>query len=383
MWADYSISGTSSSFRLEASNKRNQSNLRCLLSDMSTLCDDEKSVINIGSRGAPYTYHKEYCGTVFIMAGIDKTFVSSSTSYIGPWMSQSMGYLADRNLRQICIPGTHNSGISRLTHQTSIFATPSRVVNQYVPIKDQLRFGVRYFDIRPLKRDSDFWAGHVSKLGPWVGYQGGSGQSIDEIIDQINDFTNENHELIIVNISHDFNAETKYSGLSDSDWNELLSKLDRLKHLFFADGTADLSKMPLKTFIGKNEAAVILRIQGGGGELERRIGKGFFWAKSLPIYDQYAKSSKPEVVMEDQFRKLKEKRGSPDDEMFSLGWTMTMEGAIGDLLQWADERMNPRLPTILPETSKTVYPNIISVDGLRSTAVVAMATAINARAVYG
>lgn len=352
---------------------------------MSTLSDPDQATINIGS--VANVNYPMYYGTTFILAGVDGAWVSSSSSFIGPWMTLSLRYIGDRNLRQICIPGSHDSGMSLLTDKTP-FASAATVVTQHRSIGDQLRLGIRFFDLRPVKWNGGLYCGHVGYTGDFLKWQGGTGQSIDDIVNQINEFTDNNHELVIVNVSHDCNTDNNYNGFNDDNWNELLAKLDNLKHPFSADGTTDLSKKALKEYIGNNEAAVILRFEGGGGKLGDRIGKGFFHASSLPIYDNYANSDDPNSLMDDQFQKLNNERSSLDSQMFSLDWAMTMQGA-GDaisenLLHWADAYMTPRLGSdVLPRSSKNVYPNIIGVDGVQGTDAVAIATAINARVVYG
>jgi hypothetical protein len=385
MWVDYSIEGTSSSFKIHAAYGFSDSKFHCILTGMSTLSDSNQATINIGS--VTNVNYPMYYGTTFILAGVDGAWVTSSTGSIGPWMTQSLKYIGDRNLRHICIPGSHDSGMCLLTDKT-VVASAATAVTQHRGIDDQLRLGIRFFDIRPIRWNGKLQCGHVGYINDLLKWQGGTGQSIDDIVSQVNGFTDNNPELVILNVSHDYNADNNYNGFSDGDWNELFSKLDGLKHRFTADKGTDLSLKPLKDFIGNNQAAVVLRFESGGDKLGDREGKGFFRTSSMPIYDSYANSDDPDSLMKDQFNKLNNERSSSDNQMFSLDWAMTMQGA-GDavwenLLHWADAYMTPRLGSdVLPRSSKNVYPNIIGVDGVQFTDAVAIATAINTRAVYG
>ena len=389
MWADYKIEGSSSYFRMLAANKFSDSKIHCWLSGMNTLNDPTD---NIDSYKLDHSY-PIYPGTSFIMTGIDGAWVTSSRGGIGPWMTQSMTYIGERNLRQICLPGSHDSGMALLSKKT-LLASAATVVTQHRHVGDQLRLGIRCFDIRPVKWDGVLYCGHVgytgdfAKLQGGMGWQGGMGESIDEVISQVNDFTNDNHELIILNISHDCDSDNSYNGFHDDVWNNLLCKFDTLKYLYSAKGKTDLSKIPMKTFIGGGQAAVILRFENGADKLGGRLGKGFFPSSCMPIFDQYANSDDPNTLMADQFKKLYEQRGNPDDGMFCLGWALTMQGIRDatnfNLLHWADLSMTPRLGTdILPKTSKTVYPNVIAVDGVQNTDPVAISIAVNVRAVFG
>jgi hypothetical protein len=152
-------------------------------------------------------------------------------------------------------------------------------------------------------------------------------------------------------------------------WNEFLTKLDNLKHLFSADANADLSKLTLKSLVGNNAAAVILRFEDGGGKLADRIGKGFFHSSSIPITHDYANSDDPNTLMNDQFKKLNEEAqlGGQWDVFSGLGNddAGVSDALFKNLLVWADLCMTPRLGVdILPKTSKSVYPNIIDADGV-------------------
>ncbi|KAI9666689.1 MAG: hypothetical protein M1821_004625 [Bathelium mastoideum] len=380
MWADYRIEGTSSYFRMWAANKFNDSKFHCWLSGMSTLSDPMDATVNIGSNTGDL-------GTTFIMTGIDGAWVTSSGGAIGPWMTQSMNYIGERALRQICLPCSHDSGMALLGKKTPL-ASAATVVTQHRHVGDQLRLGIRFFDIRPVKWGDVLYCGHVTYTNDFTKWQGGMGESIDDVINQVNDFTNDNHELIILNISHDCDSDNSYNGLNDDSWNNLLGKFDNLKHLYSAESNTDLSKIPMKTFIGGGQATVILRFESGADKLRGRLGKGFFPSSCMPIFDQYANSDDPDKLVADQFKKLNEQRSSPDNNMFSLDWAMTMQGfsdvLFSNLLHWADLSMTPRLGiNIFPKTSKTVYPNVINVDGVQNTDPVAISIAMNVRAVLG
>ncbi len=352
---------------------------------MSVLNDPSQTTINLGFAQNPIT-SPGYNGTPMILSGVDGAFVCSSPDNIGPWMSLSLNYLAERTLRHMCLPLSHNSGMSELTTKTT-WATNNNTVTQYRNIGDQLGFGVRAFDIRPAILGGQYYTGHYDNTGEVLGWQGGSGQPVLEIVSQINNFTSSHPELVILNISHDLNVDKGYVGFTQDDWNGLFSLLDGLKYEYKAEsGSADLTILPLKTFIGGNQAAVIIRFDfdgtGSSPNLGDRAGNGFFYSGSFPgYYDSYADTDDPDQLVKDQFAKMNQQRSSPDSPVFSLDWTLTMLGAdnVSDsLLEWADVIMTPRLgPGILPAVSKTTYPNIIGVDGVKTTDAVAVVTAIN------
>ena len=97
---------------------------------------------------------------------------------------------------------------------------------------------------------------------------GGNGQPFAEIVHQINTFTEDNKELIILNLSHDLNVDvgSKYCHFNQDEWDQLLGHLtgDKgLNHLFVAPNSTevDLSTLPLNQFISTTQAAVLIIVQ--------------------------------------------------------------------------------------------------------------------------
>ncbi|KAI0104275.1 PLC-like phosphodiesterase [Nemania sp. FL0031] len=385
-WAEYLIEGTSSRFVVSLNRKSRYNKFSLILTNMSTLSDPQGAEFELGFVLNKHAQKYHYFGTTVIVAGVDGAFVTTSPNNIGPWMSRSLSYLGERTLRQICMPGSHNSGVTKnLTHIAT--TTPkSLVVCQYGSVWDQLRLGVRYFDIRPTHfKERDFTTGHYSI---WNGIQtGGSGQFISDIVNNVNDFLKGNPELVVLNLSHDYDWDDGLKGLTPAMWDQLLTQLDRLNYRFMAERGADLSKLKLNDFIGKKEPAVIVICEldtNSRAYLGDREGKGYFYRHSLPVFDQYANKMEPQDIVDDQLKKLREQRPDLNNNMFVLAWAQTPAG-LGDVFEdlplLGNLAMAPRLGAdVLPVTTNKMYPNVLSLDGVKTTMAVAAATAINAKA---
>lgn len=190
-----------------------------------------------------------------------------------------------------------------------------------------------------------------------------------------------------MNISHDNNADSNYNGFGQPEWDALYNLLDGINHRYTgSNGSDDLTTKPLKDFVGGGQAAVIIRFdfdEGGSPTLGDRAGKGFFYKKAFrDLYDSYANTDNPDDLMNDQFSKTRAHRDNPDKPVFSLDWALTIPSNVSvfttDLRWWADAAMTPRLgPSIIPNVTKTMYPNIIGLDGVKTSDVLAVATAIN------
>jgi hypothetical protein len=83
------------------------------------------------------------------------------------WMSDCLpagtGGLGDFFLREIVLPGSHDSGMSFCQNQSSL-ATEAHVVTQLITIAKQLEMGIRVFDIRPCIRKGELLTAHVQNF---------------------------------------------------------------------------------------------------------------------------------------------------------------------------------------------------------------------------
>ncbi|KAJ2981303.1 hypothetical protein NUW58_g6721 [Xylaria curta] len=365
-WTEYFLEGTSNNskkFMLWLTRKSGWPTFKLLLTGMSTCHDSQGSEIDLGfQRAGTDKFH--YDGTVAIVAGKEDAFVTTSRSVMGSWMYASRHYLNERTLRQICMPGTHNSGMHKVTERFGPLPPPnSAVVCQTGSVWDQLRHGIRCFDIRPVvSKDKGYYTGHFSP--PW----GATGQSIRDVVNNVNDFTYNNAELVILSMSHDMILDKQFTSFGRAEWDGLFRELDRLTHRFYTDPRRDLSKLKLKEFTGNAKAAVIVTFDFDRGKyLGDREGQGYFYRDSLPVYDSYANKMVPKEVVQDQIKKLHEQRTNPDDQMFVLGWAVTQQDwteILKDLVEIGHSGMNPRLGgDLYDQCSSKVYPNILSMDG--------------------
>ena len=109
-------------------------------------------------------------------------------------------------------------------------------------------------------------AGHYSYIQALNSWQGGNGQTIAEINQQINAFTTSIKELVILNFSHDYNTDVgneSYRSLNQAEWDPLFAQLAVLANLWVAPGdptTVDLTAIKPSDFIG-GEAAVIVIVE--------------------------------------------------------------------------------------------------------------------------
>jgi hypothetical protein len=143
-------------------------------------------------------------------------------------MQGALSWLGDRRLFDIALPGSHDAGMSTITGGT-VGGNSGNCQNQGLDIGNQLRAGARYFDIRPVINAGGFKTGHYSDTGEPFGWQGANGQSMSDIIDQINDFCRISAELIVVRLSHALNTDSRpYKDLTQDEWNRCSAQISSI-----------------------------------------------------------------------------------------------------------------------------------------------------------
>lgn len=114
------------------------------------------------------------------------------------WMNEFKDKIKDAKIRNLFIPGTHDSGSYRsdfrlVEHET---IAPKYAYTQDEDIRSQLIHGIRYFDIRVayyLLDKNHFWVNHgVYKMNPLV-----------DILRHVKEFVQNTNEIVIFDI-HEF-----------------------------------------------------------------------------------------------------------------------------------------------------------------------------------
>jgi hypothetical protein len=255
-------------------------------------------------------------------------------------------------LKQICIPGSHDAGMYTAYVDTTVNAyiadlNISAVATafgkgiaqtQSKSIYEQLKTGVRYFDLRPKPWQNELYIYHGPAFGP----------KLTEVLADVNKFMNDaKEETIILNFSHfeGFNEtldETFVAALARSFKQEHLFDMEKYKNAAGIYTYDHLFEFPLSTLRGK----IILLIEGNSTMYNKEVAakkrKGIYFlgnAKNITaervyavsIFDQYANKEDYRQMAEHQ----KEKFSNFDnnDELFLLNWTLTTneEALINDI----------------------------------------------------
>ena len=290
------------------------------------------------------------------------------------WMQQSMGSLANRTLKQITMPGSHDAGMSTYSPGT-VGANFANTQAQYLDIAGQLKVGSRYFDLRPVISGGKWVAGHYSEIeNVWLG---GNGQSLADMIKQINDFTSAYRELIIINLSHTLDTDNDYKDLSQTQWNQLFNTLKGINNRFTVQnpGNTDYSNSKLGDFITDRASVFVFAQLPNGINIGDYANQGFYTAANFPIFDSYSNSNDASKMESDQLSKLKAQRNlvadasARNDVFHILSWTLTQQAedvlnpdkAIMNLgAEVANDLVSMAFNAFTPES----FPNVLYVDAI-------------------
>jgi hypothetical protein len=300
------------------------------------------------------------------------------------WMSYGLSQLADRQLHKICFPGSHDAG-SWYMGYSSGFGTESNTITQTKSILGQLELGARWFDIRPAltspgtgQPPGEWACGHFTATNDWLGWQGANGQLIREVVDDVNRFTDENPELVVINASHIYRIflmdklsttanykEDPSPGHLDQLWSIFAGlkrrlTLDRVRKIVGKTNpneakTVQLQDLRLGDFIkrpdGGNEGCVVLVVHGVG---EDDLYANDFWpARQINMESNgkwitYTQSDLDAVISTTNFAQL-------------FG-PMANSSSV---LRLSEDVQKKGFPWVLQDIAGSSFPSMIVIDNIK------------------
>jgi hypothetical protein len=382
--ATYELVGSPmpASFQLQARQSGGKGIQVQFLGDLSSLNNPQNSLINLG-----YVHDG---GVAFILSGDGIQPYVSSNPPIG-WMQATLSSIASKNLREIAMPDSHDAGMSEITRGYGGIAHNTQT--QSGNVHEQLKNGARWFDIRPVHRQGDWYTGHFSTV-PVLGTVGGMGRMIPDIIADINKFTSQNPgELIILDLSHEMDCASSWiDHLSPEQWQKLYRTLEGIHDLWAIDPNnlpQDYSCVPVSTFIQPgSKSAVLIRIPDYAplpANTTILPLSAFVQSSHFPFDGSFSDTNDAAYLATDQISKLQRFRTASQSQMQRSSWTITPKiGAMLDVLnRWnsiigqATYAHRMLYAKLWPAMSKSTFPNLIEVDDVHSSQIAALCMAIN------
>lgn len=351
------------------------------------------------------------------------------------WMAETWSTIKDRTLRQFCMPGSHDAGMGIVTHvqmpdekpileivddlakntvekvgalgmlfegavrnlaptvamSMARGMIPRLSVTQTSPIREQLRQGCRFFDLRPAWWGNRFYLAHGGpqsfprgdgKKDVPLGIIGAIGEPLEEVLKGVASFAKEDghdKELIVLKFSHHANWDAPNEPINATELFQLIQ--DTLGSAMIVEPTGHIDVMPLGKILPSSKGPTVLCIYENKLP-EGKRQKGYYCYSDKQdsgcdywLYDEYADSRNPAFIIGDQwwkYRSQMNERGNNNDRVFLLSWTSTLElnPAVMDMRSIIDhaQDLNLRLHTTMKnwiergDISGLKRPNIIYVD---------------------
>lgn len=279
---------------------------------------------------------------------------SPSVTEGGSWMGQLSAVIGKQVLSKICLPGTHDSGMSQISNAT-FGARAANAQTQTLTIGQQLLQGIRYIDCRPVIWNGEQYLGHFSYSSA-LGWVGATGERWQNVLNDITSFLAQpgrSKELILLDFSHGFNYDNPANkggyGFSKTDsiaWlNSVAAALGNVlyKNAAVSPDTAVLNDM-LNT-----GAQVIARFDGSFSD-GLASSNGFWTDEQMVINGGYSDTGDLHFMVSDQLQKLTE-NSHDTSALFLTSWTLTQtteEAVLGI----------PSLETMAGKANPVLYPNI-------------------------
>ncbi|BCS26648.1 phosphatidylinositol-specific phospholipase C domain-containing protein [Aspergillus puulaauensis] len=373
--AYYSIEGTDKKFVIRATTRVPDRHPRRTVIDLSGM--------GLGQR--EYLDPRPEVPVTLVITGSDSHgFMASLNHGTGNWMKQIYDVIKDRPLQHIVMPGTHDAGMSTISNQITSIGSKANTQTQALNIYDQLRVGARWFDMRILSvhqsntDDYAFWVAHVNDETAAVPI-GNTGESLSNIVDEINKFTSENPgEIIFIKLRYLIGIRKVPGGaikwdndIVDNFFSELKKVNNRCGNL---DTNTEFQRQKASYFMEQNDGAgcVVFLLNGDNipdGVTSSSISEGLYPASQMAVNDHWSDLPTTKPVAEDQtsvWSGINRVEPFTDDEFLISQWLVSADALQTTALTIQNIAIMPTNPALywagVNAMSPTQWPNVILVD---------------------
>jgi hypothetical protein len=291
------------------------------------------------------------------------------------WMESEWDYIGNKQLWQVTLPGTHDSGAYNLSTQR----VPSEcrdapgfllgiTVRPFAEAQEddfagQLNGGIRYFDLR-------LW--HRQKENDFHAYHDCVGAEISDILNQIKSFMEKvKKELVIINVSH-------FCQFDESAHALLISKIDDIIGTYlYKEHNSNLLQTEISDYVASGPRVLLIYADP---YISNNPKAGFWKEDDLKMNGTYANTSNLDTMRADQLNKLKQNPGN-SESLFLLSWTLTItdfdDSFVWGSLKRLSHNANHSLAPFVKEYGGQYQINILYVDFYADAGVTNLAILMN------
>lgn len=306
--AYYTIEGTDKRFQVRARTNIPSDYPRRTILDLSGMGLGQREYLDAG---------KEAAVTLVITGSDSYGFIASLRHGPGNWMKGLYHVIKDRQVQHILMPATHDSGMSRISNKMASIGTEPNTQTQGLNIYDQLRAGARVFDLRvgsvhrlANKDDYSFWTMHLSDEKADVAI-GNTGESLDDVIREVNQFTAENPgEIIFFRVRYLIGMlEVPANGPIYWNTDIVINFFGKLRGVDNRCGNLDpaikFNQQKASYFMDQNggRGCVLFLLLGGNldaGVPQDSVADGIYQASRMDVRDNWSDLPDTEAMANDQ-----------------------------------------------------------------------------------
>lgn len=268
-------------------------------------------------------------------------------------------------LDQLTLPGSHDAGMSVLSHCNPFVGAGGYTQTQSGSIGQQLADGSRYFDIR-VDYDHDALVTYHR-----TGAFGCNGEALTDVLDQTRAFlTAHPGETAILKFSH----IRDYGDHKPADIKQRINTLLGAYQAVIYQNPAEAVNLAGVT-MGSVRGKMILvfdydeYINPATGRFRYFDGSAAQPGATLTVYDVYSNTSDYNTMKTDQLQKWQQHGGQGQGYFFLLSWTLTASPP-GSTIETLAAQANGNLPGVLYNqivTARAAKPNIVYLDFVNNT----------------
>ncbi|KAK2609096.1 hypothetical protein QQS21_002323 [Conoideocrella luteorostrata] len=303
----YTIQGTNKRFEIRARTHIPDDYPRRTIFDLTGMGLGQREYLNPG---------KETAVTLVITGSDSYGFIASLRHGQGNWMKGMYDVIKDRQIQHVLMPATHDSGMSRISNKIASIGTDANTQTQGLNIYDQLRAGARVFDLRvgsvhnvADKNIYTFWTMHVSDEKADV-VIGNTGESLDDVVKEVNQFTAENPgEIIFFRVRYLIGMFEIPAGgpiywnadIVNNFFNKLKGVNNRCGNL---DPSTKFNKQKASYFMDQNggKGCVLFLLSGdlNSDVPQDSVGDGIYQSSRMDVWDNWSNLPETEKMANDQ-----------------------------------------------------------------------------------
>lgn len=306
--AYYSIQGTNKKFEIRKRSRVGENYPRRTIIDLTGMGLGQREYLDPG---------KKTSVTLVITGSGSYGFQASLRHGQGNWMKGIYDVIKDRQMRHVIMPVSHDAGMSTISNGIKSVGTKENTQTQGLSIYNQLRAGCRIFDLRVSsvhqlmhKTEYSFWTTHITGETSKIAV-GNTGESLDEVIRHINQFTSESPGEVII-----FRVRTLIGMLelpADGPiyWNTEIVRtfFDKLKLVNYRCGNLDpKAKFDMQTasyFMDRNSGRGCVLFLLDDSNLSPEVphdspADGIYNQRMMDINDHWSNNGDTERVANDQ-----------------------------------------------------------------------------------